>query len=170
MKGSMKLLVVVLAAVMVSVWVSVSSGQTDQQASDEAIAEVIAANDSFYTALNAMFAGDAAPMEAVWSHADDVTYLPPTGERFHGWDAVLASWRIQADMKLGGEVKPLDVEAFLVEPTVALVTTTEVGQNTNAPNGPMTVNIRSSKVFRLEDGQWKLIYDHADLLPGLDAD
>jgi hypothetical protein len=29
--------------------------------------------------LNAMLAGDAAPMAAVWSHGDDVTYMGPDG-------------------------------------------------------------------------------------------
>ena len=42
-------------------------------------AAVLAANDSFYAALNEMFVGDIAPMEAVWSHADDVVFMGPNG-------------------------------------------------------------------------------------------
>jgi hypothetical protein len=42
-------------------------------------AAVAKANEHFYAALNAMFEGNLAPMEAVWSHAGDVTYLPPDG-------------------------------------------------------------------------------------------
>ena len=48
------------------------------------------ANEQFYSALNAMFAGDLAPMKKVWSHADDVTYMGPSGGFRVGWDQVLA--------------------------------------------------------------------------------
>ena len=33
------------------------------------------ANDRFYAALNAAFAGDAAPMAEVWSGGDDITLM-----------------------------------------------------------------------------------------------
>ena len=35
------------------------------------------ATQQFYAGLNAMFTGDAGPMQEVWSHADDVTYMGP---------------------------------------------------------------------------------------------
>ena len=47
---------------------------------------------AFYEALNAMLAGDAAPMAAVWSHADDATYMGPDGAIRVGWDQLRASW------------------------------------------------------------------------------
>lgn len=134
---------------------------------DVARRAVLAANEQFYVALNAMFTGDLAPMEAVWSHADEVTYLPPAPERLHGWEAVHNSWQLQADMKLGGKVEPQDVRVVMLSPAIALVVTTEVGENTNTPDGPQKVNIRSTKIFRLEAGAWKLFSDHADPLPDL---
>ena len=44
-----------------------------------------AASDRFYAALNAMFTGDLAPMNAIWSHGDDVTDMGPFGGRLTGW-------------------------------------------------------------------------------------
>jgi ketosteroid isomerase-like protein len=130
---------------------------------------VLTANEHFYAALNAMFVGNLTPMESVWSHADDVTYLSPTGEQLTGWEAVRKSWQIQADIKLGGKVESRDVQIVMLSPTLALVTNREVGENPNTPRGPMSVDIRSSKIFRLEAGEWKLFFDHVDVLPLLTA-
>ncbi|MCK5496158.1 MAG: hypothetical protein KAI80_07095, partial [Hyphomicrobiaceae bacterium] len=63
---------------------------------------VRAAVDGFYEALNVMFKGDPNPLKIVYSHADDVTYLPAEGGIQVGWDAVFADWKLQADKSLGG--------------------------------------------------------------------
>ena len=43
--------------------------------------------------LAAIEAGGSAERAAVWSHADDVTYMGPDGTIRVGWDQVRASWR-----------------------------------------------------------------------------
>ena len=73
-------------------------------------AAVRAANHEFYQALNAMFTGDIAPMEQVWSHADDVTYMGPDGKFLVGWSDVSANWTKQAGLKLGGEIREENVQ------------------------------------------------------------
>lgn len=70
------------------------------RASADETGAVLAANARFYAALNTMFSGEVAPIEAVWSHADDVTYMGPTGNYEQGWSAVRKDWRGQAAMKL----------------------------------------------------------------------
>ncbi|MCP4384570.1 MAG: hypothetical protein GY798_24685 [Hyphomicrobiales bacterium] len=45
--------------------------------SAEETAAVRQAADDFYSAPNILFTGDVAPMESVWSHRDDVTYMGP---------------------------------------------------------------------------------------------
>lgn len=127
--------------------------------------EVQHAVTRFYTALNAMFAGGTAPMEAVWSHADDVSYLPPDGRILVGWENVRSSWREQAALKLGGRVEPEDVH-ISVAGDVAVVCNFEKGKNM-VDGKEQTVAIRASKVFRRENGEWKLVSDHADPLPFL---
>ncbi|MEM1060043.1 MAG: nuclear transport factor 2 family protein [Verrucomicrobiota bacterium] len=135
----------------------------------EAKQAVLKANDGFYAALNQMFTGDAAPMLAVWSHAADVTYLSPDGRYLTGWDAVKADWEMQAKLKLGGEIKPRDVRA-LVGRELAVVQNWEEGGNTNAGGRAVEVKIRATNVYRLEDGQWKMVSHHADPLPFLQKD
>jgi ketosteroid isomerase-like protein len=92
---------------------------------------VLAANAQFYTALNQMFVGELAPMEAVWSHAGDVAYMGPNGQFEHGWSAVLKTWQDQAALKLGGKVEPDEMQV-IVGSDVAVVALYEVGENTNA--------------------------------------
>lgn len=46
------------------------------------------ANTQFYTSLNAMFTGDAGPMQSVWSHAADVSFMGPGGGIISGWNDV----------------------------------------------------------------------------------
>lgn len=120
----------------------------------------------FYTALNAMFNGDLAPMDAIWSHADDVTYMGPIGGYRVGWEQVRADWQEQAAQKLGGMVKPEAVRITMGE-ELAVVHNYEKGENSNAEGNPAKVSIRATNVFRKEGGKWKMIGHHTDLLPFL---
>ena len=50
----------------------------------------------WYVALNAMLKGDPEPFAALYSHADDVTYMGAEGGMRVGWDATYADWKAQA--------------------------------------------------------------------------
>lgn len=128
-------------------------------------AAVRAAADQFYAALNLMFAGDAGPMLEVWSHADDVTYMGPGGGLHVGWKQVLPIWKSTADMKLGGSVEPKEMRVNAGS-DLAVTSNYEVGRN--VVNGEtQLVTIRATNTFRLENGKWKMIGHHTDLLPFL---
>jgi ketosteroid isomerase-like protein len=120
----------------------------------------------FYAALNVMFTGDLGPMKAVWSHAKDVTYMGPGGGFRIGWAQVLADWETQAAMKLGGKVEPGDMH-IMVGQELAVVQNYEKGENTNVEGKTQRVSIRATNLFRKEDGKWKMIGHHTDLLPYL---
>lgn len=105
-------------------------------------------------------------MKKVWSHADDVTYMGPGGGFRIGWDQVLAEWKTQAAMKLGGEVKPKDVR-ITVGRDLAVVSNYEIGENAGTDGKPRKVVIRATNQFRKEDGKWKMIGHHTDILPYL---
>ena len=127
---------------------------------------VLKANEAFYKALNEMFKGELDPMVAVWSHAPDVTYMGPTGNFDHGWDAVLKDWQGQAAMKLGGIVTPEEISP-IVGREVAVVSDYEKGENTNAQGQVVQLRLRATNIFRKEHGQWKMVGHHTDTLPYL---
>lgn len=131
-------------------------------------AAVLEAVDDFYAALNALFTGDVEPMKAVWSQADDVTYMGPMGGLEVGWDRVAAIWEEQAALKLGGRVDPADMHVT-VGHDIAVIINYERGENTPDASGETEkVSIRATNTFRKEDGKWKMIGHHTDLLPYLE--
>jgi len=141
-------------------------GSINTQASEndeKAVKQVVS---QFYVALNEMFKGNIEPMKEVWSHADDVTYMSPTGGIKIGWQQVLTDWQAQAAMKLGGTVKPENM-TITVGNNLAFTTNYEKGSNVDSEGKPIEVSIRATNTFRKEDGKWKMIGHHTDLLPFL---
>ena len=116
----------------------------------------------FYEALNAMFTGDVAPMAAVWSHADNVTYMGANGGFRVGWTEVFKDW--QAAMNLRGEVKPDSMRVTLGRDLAATHGYVR-GHNFDAQGTRHEVAIRDTNLFRKEAGEWKMIGHHSDVLP-----
>ena len=123
----------------------------------------------FYASLNALFNGDVAPMQAIWSHADDVTYMGPVGGFQVGWQQVNNRWEEQAGLHLGGQIEPKDIR-IVVGDSLASVQCLEVGNNLDADGETEKVSIRATSLFRKENGQWKMISHHTDLLAYLDEE
>jgi len=138
-----------------------------EETMDMDIKGVCAATEQFYSALKAMFVGELRPMKEVWSHRDDVTYMGPGGGFRLGWKDVLADWETQAAMKLGGHIEPKDMHAT-VGRDLAIVNNYEIGHNETADGKDQKVTIRATNIFRSENGKWKMIGHHTDILPFLE--
>ena len=126
------------------------------------------ANNQFYRALNNMFMGDVQSMYNIWSHANDVTQLGPFGDCIKGWDAVGAEWKRESQLKLGGKVECRDLLVFPGK-EMGFTVCTEVGQNMSADGKPVEVKFRATNIFRLENGEWKLVHHHTDISSSLQA-
>jgi ketosteroid isomerase-like protein len=133
--------------------------QTATLTNEQAVA---AATAHFYTALNTMFTGDGRPMKDAWSRAKDITYMGPNGLYLIGWDKIEQEWNSQTANKLGGRVTPQQLHT-VVGGDLAAITCIESGEN--IVNGKKeTVQIRSSTLFRKENGAWKVIGHQTDPL------
>jgi ketosteroid isomerase-like protein len=130
------------------------------QDGDQAVREAAA---GFYTALNVLFTGNPDSMNEVWSHADDVIYMGPGGGLQVGWAQISENLKKQAAMKLGGKVEPAEMH-LAVGQDLAVVQNYEKGINTDAQGKQQKVSIRATSIFRKEDGKWKMIGHHTDLL------
>lgn len=127
--------------------------------------EVRAAASRFYEALNQMFTGDLALMKEVWSQKDDVTYMGPGGDFQVGWAKVSAEWERQASMKMGGKLEAADLHVTLgANGGMATVCNYEKGENKNNKGEMRKVFIRATNTFRKENGNWKMVGHHVDLL------
>jgi len=129
--------------------------------------EILAANDSLYAALNAMFTGNLEPMNSIWSHADYVTDMGPFGGRLTGWEAVGAEFKKEAGMKLGGKI--VSKEVHVVAGTdMGYTVCVEEGENMSEDGKPVVVKHRATNIFQLETGKWKLVHHQTDLSQQLD--
>jgi len=125
------------------------------------------AADQFYAALNTLFTGNAGPMDAVWSHQDNITYMGPDGTFEVGWENVKAVWEKQAAKKMGGKVTPAQMQ-ITSSHHMGITFNYEIGENFDKDGNPVKVSIRATNVFhKNEGGQWKMIGHHTDILPFL---
>lgn len=143
-----------------------------EQAAPEA--GVRAASDRFYEALDQMANGDASAMADVWSHGDDVTTMHPIGGREVGWGEVKEPWAAIADISTDGEITRRD-QLLRVFGDLAYELATE-HVSMSLADTPVEGEYRATNVYRLEDGEWKMVHHHSDLseafvkiLEGMDA-
>ena len=147
----------VILAIALTVLVGPAHASQD---GEKAVREAAA---GFYSALNVLFTGNPDSMNEVWSHADDVTYMGPGGGFQVGWPQISENLKKQAAMKLGGRVEPAEMH-LAVGQELAIVQNYEKGTNIDAQGKQQKVSIRATSIFRKEDGKWKMIGHHTDLL------
>lgn len=119
------------------------------------------AHADLYAALNVMLAGDAGPVLAVWSSADDITYAGPFGGFLTGPGAVADAFRGVATQRLGGRIEVTDlhvVEAGDMGYTVC----NEHGIDHVIDGRPVNLTHRATNVFRREGDGWRMVHHHTD--------
>ena len=122
--------------------------------------------DGFYASLNSMLLGDPLPAKAVWSHSEDIAYMGADGGYQVGWEAMYADWVKQANVNIGGQVVHSDIVVNLgkyIAVTHQLVRSADV----EADSIEKDAFLRASSVFRKEEGRWKMIGHHVDVIPAL---
>jgi ketosteroid isomerase-like protein len=123
--------------------------------------EVRQAAQQFYAAQSSGLNGDFGPMEELWSHASDVSVMPPSGSRVLGWEEVKASWERAAHAFSGGQVVLEDVVVVPITEDAAYTMGTERGHR---KVGERTIRFegRVTNVYRREDDGWKIVHHHTD--------
>ncbi len=140
----------------------VARAQTAQAASGE----IQAATAKLYDAINAALNGDLAPIGTVWSHSADASDFGPLGGRAMGWNAILGEYQRSGRLTTAGKVTPRDI-TMAVAGDLGYSTCVEERNAQTTSGQTVTVTDRATNIFRREDGQWKLVHRHVDLLPDL---
>ena len=141
-------------------------GFADTARSSDEKEAVRKALDGFYASLNAMFKGDATAAKGVWSHSDDVAYMGADGGFQVGWEEMYIDWVRQANLKIGGKVEVSDVH-INVGRDIAVTHQLVRSVDNKADSVNKHASLRASSVFRKEDGKWKMIGHHVDVIPAL---
>jgi ketosteroid isomerase-like protein len=118
--------------------------------------EVIAANDGFYTAFEAL---DLTAMSLIWSEQAPISCVHPGWTLVAGRAPVLASW---AGIFRGTERIKFalhDVQVFISNGVAWVVLIEEI----EAQQGEQVVHAyaHATNLFLLEDGAWRLVHHHA---------
>ena len=106
--------------------------------------------------------GDIADIKALCSHGDDATSFYGWGGYEKGWDAVSNRWDWAGQQFKGGTVSYQNVTVVV---TAELAYTTDIETFRVGMAGmdkPTGWSNRVTHIFRLENGEWRLIHRHAN--------
>ena len=115
-------------------------------------------------ASNAYIRGDAAALATMLTHHDPATFMPPGGVVVQGAAAVKEAQvdgaaAFGADSSGHFEVLNSGSSGDLAFWTGRQVATMDI----KGQDDPVAMVLRTTEVFRREDGQWKLVHRHADM-------
>jgi ketosteroid isomerase-like protein len=108
--------------------------------------------------------GDTSAIKALYTHSEDATSFYGWGGYERGWDAVSKRWDWAGGQFKGGSVSYQNVTTVT---TAALAYTTDIETFKVRMDGMHSATQWSNRVthiFRLEDGQWRLLHRHANRL------
>jgi ketosteroid isomerase-like protein len=120
--------------------------------------------ERLHAAIGRAAAGDPAPIQELYSHRDDVTAFYGWGGYERGWAAVSGRWNWAAAQFAGGTVAYENLTTIV---TAQLAYTTDLETfrvRLAGVEGPVEWSNRVTHVFRLEDGEWRLVHRHANRL------
>jgi ketosteroid isomerase-like protein len=127
----------------------------------EPFADVVA---RLYAAMADVANGDVAAIRALYAHSDDATSFYGWGGYEKGWAAVDERWSWAGRQFKGGTVRHENVTT-VVTPELAYTTDMETFDvQMDGMEGPTRWSNRATHIFRLEDGQWRLLHRHANRL------
>lgn len=121
--------------------------------------------EASHLALASIIRGDESGYLALFSHADDVTLGNPFGPYGRGRKSVEERLAIAASKYADGRAANVELISQYVSESLACVVEVESGEAKFAGSEKMEhVSVRVTSLFRLEDGNWKLVHRHADPL------
>lgn len=133
-------------------------------AAERVPAALRAAIDRLHAAIGRAAQGDPSEIQALYSRRDDVTAFYGWGGYERGADAVRRRWDWAATQFAGGSVA---YENLTTVATSEMAYTTDLETfraHLAGVDGPVEWSNRVTHVFRLEDGEWRLVHRHANRL------
>ncbi len=125
--------------------------------------EIRKASEQFYSAINRMLNGDAAPMAEIWSHSASVTTMHPIGGLQIGWDKVRQSWEQVSGLASEGKASLAD-QSIQVAGDMAYELGVEHAQG-KFGGEQVAMEQRVTNIYRREAGGWKIVHHHTDISP-----
>ena len=117
-------------------------------------------------ASNDYIAGDPTALQAMLTRADPATFLPPNGAVVEGAEVVEQAQVAGAAAFGPGSTGHFKVLSSGSSGDLAYWTGRQVASmEIRGQDQPVEMVLRTTEVFRREDGEWKLVHRHADTTP-----
>jgi ketosteroid isomerase-like protein len=119
--------------------------------------------EQYHQAAAEFIKGDPEPYKRLFSRRDDVTLGNPFGPTGRGWTAVAGIMDRAAAVYSDGEIGKFDNLAKCVTPELAYIVEVERFRAKIARQDTRSdIALRTTSVFRREDGTWKIVHRQAD--------
>ncbi len=120
-------------------------------------------NERYHLASGEFLKGDPEPVKALWSHKEDVSLANPYGPPVRGWDEVAKTTEHAASLRSDGEFLGYEVVSKYATSELAYVVQIERAKAKIGGQEEITpYAVRSTMIFRPEEGEWKVVHRHAD--------
>jgi len=99
----------------------------------------------------------------VFSHSEDVSLANPFGPVASGWDEAAATMERASSLYKDGEIIGIETLRKSVTPELAYIVEEERFRIKVAGSEELSpVALRTTSIFRPEEGTWKVVHRHAD--------
>ncbi len=119
--------------------------------------------EQFHLAQGEVVKGNPEPVKSLFSRREDVTLANPFGPPVRGWEQVAEASEHAASTSRDGELASAETVHKHVTPELAYVVEIERAKAKIGAREEITpFALRVTMIFRLEEGEWKVVHRHAD--------
>jgi ketosteroid isomerase-like protein len=123
--------------------------------------------DRCHAAITKQSQGQPEPFLELWSHADDVTIMAAIGGYQVGLDAVRDLLTAASKTQQFDGWRAENIATVLNEGLAFTVELEHYAHTVDGEDKGMT--LRATQIYRQEDGQWRVIHRHGDILTPIEA-
>jgi ketosteroid isomerase-like protein len=119
--------------------------------------------EQFHLAQGEFLKGNPEPVKKLFSHTEDVSHASPYGPPVRGWDKVAKAIDHSSSLRSDGELVGSEIVAKYVSPELSYIVQIErIKAKVGGREDITPFALRTTMIFRPEDGEWKVVHRHAD--------
>ncbi|MDQ2716560.1 MAG: nuclear transport factor 2 family protein [Chloroflexota bacterium] len=117
----------------------------------------------FYQAVQQVMHANVAPMLALWSEQNDVTYCDPNGQPHQGRAGLVAYWEraVQLNSEAPGSVE-VQAELIMMQRSTSMICTFMAEQiQIRQDDQLLRLRAMATNIYRYEGQHWRMIHRHS---------